>query len=1411
MSDRIVRQIDPIPNEEEKTQKRVSDFVNHPNLILVGDPGSGKSHLFDELARADGVSVLTARTFLNTPSFPAGAKLYIDALDERRGGRSDQATIDLIVQKLFTANAAKVRLACREHDWLGGADLAALHPYFAQKGGVYVLSLQPLSDEEQIAILTTQGVGDPKAFIREAEDRGFVDHLANPQNLKMLGELVLKQGEWPTSHKALLEQTTELLLKEHNLGRVRAGEGKYAVHEVRPPASAAAALRLISDVDGISLQEADTDPHFPSYRTITLAAPEMVLASLGRRTFRALGNELVDYSHRVNAEYVAASWLADAIRKGLPLGRVRALIAVDGIPAPELRGVHAWLTVLLPEHADILIEADPFGTLVYGDATSLALSQRVCLVKALGRLAEGDPYFRPDSNVAANVVRLCRGDLVEQFKRILRDKKAPFGLKNLILDALRAGSPPPEMQDTLLALLADKNVPYGLKYPALRAAIKIGPGATKKVAQLYKRLKTNGEDIRLRADIVSRLYAEHFGPNDIIALYNDARHSSDELMTGVLYSVGSSIPARDIFDVLDAIAAAPSSKKTDSSRRARRNEFEVHHFIDRLLKRAFEERTEDLKGTSLWQWIELRRSLRSDYNDRELESLKETLTAQPQLVRETFDAAIDSFAPPFQAWQLVRRLSVLSTPELGPQFLEWLIERISSGADSIDKRIALYEVSFYYIYGNAEKNRDHFEVLFNLADREPAFRIPLQNYTASPVEEWRAEDAKNSLKRAKERLEGRRMNLKAFQTKVEEVRQGKELGWLLWSADVYYANFSDVDSSVTPRQRLEAELGAANVPIVLEGFKALLQSGTAPTLQDVLAAENKNSYPRLWNAYVAGMDEKWLSKPDFSDLDDEILKSIIAIDLVLPISSRENNVVKRVAHDWKTQLQQQRPELFEQVYMFLARTELAGGREYVSGLYELLNNELFEARRKSITLELLRSNPNASASRLEDILHSALSSGADEELVALARTALAQPATRGESQRHLWLVTAYLLRPQEFHDALLAASRESSDIVWRLRALSSYDRNNEKRAVYPIGTAQIETIVRIAASHYANSSFPSGGWSGDENPWDASEFIRRLLDRLSIVRTPEASEALRRMISDPVLSTYIGGIKHVLANQRAVLREMTYKQPSWNEALQALSNGAPANVADLQALLMETLRDIGIRIGSGNSDLYKQFWNEDTHGRPTEPKSEESARDVLLGLLRAPLQPLGAIVEPEGHMVADKRTDITVALPKQKSILELKRDIHPELWTAPLTQLDRFYTRDPEASGYGVYGVFWYGVNRKGKVPSAGRGKKAPQTAKELKTLLQERIAAAGKNKLEVFVIDVSVPVGGSAGKRSTSKRKSKAKPKRKSKTTPNKKSKPRNPRSRPLREKVSGLKRDKRRVTVSKTRRASKKASKKR
>jgi len=182
MTDRQVRQLVPSPGDiDRETRQIFSDFSDQANIVLLGDPGAGKTHLFRTCAAATGGEFLTIRNFLNSPQTKAGATLFIDALDEKRIGRGDDDIIDKLVQKLFSDPPAKVRISCRERDWLSESDLAAFRPYFDQHGGFVVLRLEPLSLEDQRAVVLRTGVANPDSFLEEATARGLTEFLTNPK------------------------------------------------------------------------------------------------------------------------------------------------------------------------------------------------------------------------------------------------------------------------------------------------------------------------------------------------------------------------------------------------------------------------------------------------------------------------------------------------------------------------------------------------------------------------------------------------------------------------------------------------------------------------------------------------------------------------------------------------------------------------------------------------------------------------------------------------------------------------------------------------------------------------------------------------------------------------------------------------------------------------------------------------------------------------------------------------------------------------------------------------------------------------------------------------------------------------------------------------------------------------------
>ena len=385
-----------------------------------------------------------------------GKTIYLDALDEFRSRSSDKDTIKEIVRVVRTLGRPKIRLSCRAADWLGNTDLSIFRE-LSRDNGLVVLRLEPLTEAQILRIAQSYYSGDAQHFYKEAMERGLEALVTNPQTLIMLLGVVA-DGVWPKTRKELYERSVKLLLTEPNEEHAREALGKFEATELLDAAGAASASILISGVPGLSLRENSLDADYPSYRYVPFDDLQKVQAALCRRAFIA-DNERVTYVHRTVAEFLAARWLAARIQQGLPLGRVQSLIGVEGVSAPELRGLHAWLATLSPEHAPALIAADPYGVLVYGDVASISPRLRKVLLEALQRLAQVDPWFRADDWTDKPLGGLSGPEMVEAFRSVLADSASGFHLRSVVLDAIKHGPEIPELRDDLITILADSHCP----------------------------------------------------------------------------------------------------------------------------------------------------------------------------------------------------------------------------------------------------------------------------------------------------------------------------------------------------------------------------------------------------------------------------------------------------------------------------------------------------------------------------------------------------------------------------------------------------------------------------------------------------------------------------------------------------------------------------------------------------------------------------------------------------------------------------------------------------------------------------------------------------------------------------------------------------------------------------------------
>jgi len=1335
LTDRYVQEVGSKPLIGDGTNP-FSNYLSFQNIVLLGDPGAGKTHLFTEFAQLQSGAFRSARSFLNISAEALRTQdtFFIDALDERRSDRGDNNATDEIVKRLFEVKPKQVRISCRAADWLGETDLVAFKDYFDGSGGYVVLSLQHLSRAEQVTVLGANGIESAEVFLDDAEHRGLSELLGNPQTLKMLAEVVSKSG-WPSTRSELFEQAVKVLLTETNKGASQKKQGRYSASELMQVAGEMCAVRLIGDIQAISLNESDEAADIPSYRTLSCGDSDKLVAALGRRVFTATSApDTVDYAHRVIAEYLAAWWLSEKVRAGLPIGRVRALVGVDGRPATELRGLHAWLAVKLPEHAELLINADPFGVLTYADARALTPTNRKKLLRALANLADMDPWFREGHWTSSSLAGLAGADMVEDFRSILTSTSPNFSLRMLVLDSLAVGQPVPQLSIELISIVKNANAVYAERSSAVDALIYMGDASITAVAGAYQDMGALEDDLRLKAELFKRLGGAELRANLLPKLLFEILTTKARASFDVIYGVSASVPDQEVGCTLDQLVISLEHLPDES---VREGVWSFESEFDRLLFRALQIETE-LEGVRLISWLECRKKVANLFGDSRAQEVHTQLAAHPEIAKRGITAALKALKDEENIWAFTHRLREIGLLGWSDEtFLRSVIAEMETEV-AAERKVHLYDLALSFaVHQIGPEARSAFERLFDLAEGDPPLEAVRRTCCYLEIPAWRAEDAERRKERERSRADGRLKNRADFEQHASSIRSGADFGWLGWIARVYFAMFTDVNREASPLERLTTELGASNAEMAIEGVLALVRKEQVTPTNEILRMRGEDKYFPWWYAIIAGLDLYVAQGGRIEDLKDEFLRSALVIDALFTTFTYKGNTSSQYIHPWKTLILQIRPALAADAYSELARFDLARSAQSVFGLHDLLHQSELQPFRQATAMTLLTKFPNAPNVSLRRLIQLVMSDCEPSLFASLAQDVVAKGLDRDDALV-LWLAAGYVVAPSEFISHCEALDESGLvALVWALREVSGYARRSSNQASR-LDNQQLEQILRWVVGRFSRTSRPTEGWVGDENPCDATDFALRLIALLSADPSTAASLSLQRLAVEPSAKSYLDDIKHAMAQQRVRMIDAQYRQPTVHQVVSTLSNGSPSSIGDLHALLLDHLEDLKPHIAATNVDVFKRFWNEDSHGKVVSPKNEESCRDYLVELLRARTIQQSVVLEPEGHMAVDKRADIVALLPGMKLVVELKRDYHSAVWAAIQEQLERFYTRDPEAQGYGIYVVLWFGSKRKSAIPLPPPPHERPDSASAMQEILQALIPEERRHKIAVVVLDVS-------------------------------------------------------------------------
>lgn len=495
---------------------RSSGLLNgdDPLLVLLGEPGMGKSAAIDDAVQAaatagidhlrvnlgawdDGPSLTGQIT--DSPAWQSWSEsttttlhLYLDGLDE---AFLNVRAVDKRLLETFrnvppeSRARLRLRISCRSAEWPRSLEQGLSEIGMKPRR----LRLAPLQRSDVVLAAEADGI-DAADFLKRIERQDLTALAASPLTLLMLLDAAAEQGMLPESHRSLFDRACIRLIDEPDESRRRDSvDGSLHVGQRLAVAERVAAAMIFSGsaaattdrtARGVAVAarqiagftEQDPDASGDADFEVT---PDAIDEVLRTAFFRDLGGQRFGFWHRALAEFLAAKYV---VRRRLSLQQVMSLVAVTDASGshliPQLREVTAWIAT---KHAGVLnevVEREPDVLLRNGAVMDLPPGSHASVVARLLSNELAHRVARWDHRMRDAYPRLVHDGLAAQLREAMSGGHS-LEIRQAALTLAHA-SRLPDLQDDLVELALNSEEPAYLRDDAVWALQDFADQETRK-------------------------------------------------------------------------------------------------------------------------------------------------------------------------------------------------------------------------------------------------------------------------------------------------------------------------------------------------------------------------------------------------------------------------------------------------------------------------------------------------------------------------------------------------------------------------------------------------------------------------------------------------------------------------------------------------------------------------------------------------------------------------------------------------------------------------------------------------------------------------------------------------------------------------------------------------------------------